>query len=108
MKSREYNRKGMLFFLAPEYGGDAVTGGGHPADSVVPASEAIDDAFGQNAGGHGNNPGPGEPGNRSDSLPSQDEIAQRAQAIWEEEGRPEGRAEVHWRRAETELAQGGQ
>jgi hypothetical protein len=34
-----------------------------------------------------------------------EEITQRAQQIWEEEGRPEGRAEEHWLRAEAELAQ---
>jgi len=32
-----------------------------------------------------------------------DQIALRAQALWEEEGRPEGKAEDHWLRAETEL-----
>jgi hypothetical protein len=32
-----------------------------------------------------------------------DRIRQRAQEIWEQEGRPEGRAEEHWARAEREL-----
>jgi hypothetical protein len=32
-----------------------------------------------------------------------DRIRQRAQEIWEQEGRPEGRAEDHWARAEREL-----
>jgi hypothetical protein len=31
-------------------------------------------------------------------------IKQRAYALWEQEGRPEGRAEEHWRRAEAEVA----
>jgi len=31
-------------------------------------------------------------------------IRQRAQAIWEREGRPEGRHEHHWREAEKEIA----
>lgn len=40
--------------------------------------------------------------------PSEQRIKQRAYEIWEEEGRPEGRAQDHWRRAEAELAgQGG-
>ena len=40
-----------------------------------------------------------------------DRIRQRAQEIWEQEGRPEGRAEEHWARAERELGpspKGGQ
>ena len=32
-----------------------------------------------------------------------DQIAARAFEIWVEEGRPEGRAEIHWLRAEREL-----
>jgi hypothetical protein len=31
-------------------------------------------------------------------------IRQRAYQLWEEEGRPEGRAESHWHRAEAEVA----
>ena len=96
------------FFFAPEYGGDAVTGGGHPADSPVPAEEAIDDAFAQDARGRGNTPGVGVPGSRTNPVgPSQDEITRRARALWEEEGRPEGRAEEHWLRAESELRERG-
>ena len=34
-------------------------------------------------------------------------IRSRAHEIWEEEGRPEGHAEEHWRQAEAELAQIG-
>ena len=33
----------------------------------------------------------------------EDEICRHAYEIWEREGRPEGRAEEHWRRAEAEL-----
>jgi hypothetical protein len=35
------------------------------------------------------------------------EIARRAYALWEEEGRPEGREKEHWTRAEAEVAPGG-
>lgn len=31
-------------------------------------------------------------------------VRERAHAIWLEEGRPEGQAEQHWSRAETEFA----
>lgn len=33
-----------------------------------------------------------------------DRVEQRAYEIWEEEGRPEGRAEAHWTRAEAEVS----
>ncbi len=33
-----------------------------------------------------------------------DRVEQRAYEIWEEEGRPEGRAEAHWSRAEAEVS----
>lgn len=36
----------------------------------------------------------------------EERIRRRAHAIWEEEGRPEGRQEEHWRRARRELASG--
>src|SRR3954467_5142326 len=98
---RSYPKK-PIFFFAPEYGGDSVSGGGHPADSSVPATEAIDDAFGQNAGGRGKTPGVGVPGSRTNPV-SHDEISRRAQAIWEEEGRPEGKAQDHWMRAVADL-----
>jgi hypothetical protein len=32
-----------------------------------------------------------------------DRIKRRAYALWEEEGRPDGRAEEHWSRAEAEV-----
>jgi hypothetical protein len=90
-------------FFTPEYGGDAVSGGGHPADSPVPATEAADDAFAQDAAGSGKEPGVGVPGSRINPV-SHDEISWRAHAIWEEEGRPEGKAEEHWMRAVKELS----
>jgi hypothetical protein len=34
----------------------------------------------------------------------QAEITKRAHAIWEREGRPEGKAADHWQRAEAEIA----
>jgi hypothetical protein len=34
----------------------------------------------------------------------QGEITKRAHAIWESEGRPEGKAAEHWQRAEAEVA----
>ena len=34
---------------------------------------------------------------------SEDEIRQRAFQLWEQEGRPDGRAEDHWHAAEAEL-----
>jgi hypothetical protein len=95
--------RGRIFF-APEYGGNAVTGGGHPADSVVPAQEEIDDAFGQDQGGHAKTPGVGVPGSRNNPVePLHEHISRRAREFWEEKGRPEGKAEEHWRRAEEEL-----
>jgi hypothetical protein len=35
------------------------------------------------------------------------EIAARAYALWEQEGRPDGRSIEHWHRAERELASSG-
>ena len=35
---------------------------------------------------------------------SDENIRQRAQRIWEREGRPEGRADEHWQMARSELA----
>ncbi len=37
-------------------------------------------------------------------MPDENDIRQRAYAIWEEDGRPEGRQEEHWQRASMELA----
>jgi hypothetical protein len=96
------------FFFSPEHGGDAVTGGGHPADDSLPAIEAINDAFAEDEPGRGKTPGVGEPGSRTNPVGgAREEIARRAQEIWEDEGRPEGRAEEHWLRAEAEIGQRG-
>jgi hypothetical protein len=101
---RFYN--GHRYRLYPEHGGNAVSGGGHPADSSVPASEAIGDAFGQNAGGCGVTPGVGVPGSKTNPVrPLDQEISQLAQTFWDQEGRPEGKAEEHWLPAEAELRQ---
>lgn len=40
----------------------------------------------------------------ADRPPTEEEIARLAHAIWEAEGRPEGRGPEHWRRAEAILA----
>ena len=37
-----------------------------------------------------------------------DRIARRAHALWEKEGRPEGRDKDHWAQAETEIVQVGE
>ncbi len=98
----------VRIFRAPEHGGDSVSGGGHPDDKPIPASEPVNDAFGQNERGHGNTPGVGVPGSQTNPVDvSEDRIAQRAQQLWEEEGRPDGRADDHWRRAEEELRRSG-
>ena len=40
-------------------------------------------------------------------MPDEDKFRERAYAIWEEDGRPEGRQEEHWYRASTELGSAG-
>ena len=40
---------------------------------------------------------------RKQPVPSDESIRARANMIWEREGRPEGKAEVHWLRAKAEL-----
>jgi hypothetical protein len=40
---------------------------------------------------------------QSTATVNRDQITQRARQIWEQEGRPEGRAEVHWLMAEAQL-----
>ncbi|MCQ4158913.1 DUF2934 domain-containing protein [Roseomonas sp. GC11] len=37
----------------------------------------------------------------------EDRIRQRAYALWEAEGRPEGQEEAHWHRARAEIAAAG-
>ncbi len=93
------------FFPAPEHGGSTVSGGGDPSADSPPASEAIDDTFAQDDLGRGNTPGVGVPGSKSNQVLTHDGISERTHRIWEEEGRPEGAAEEHWRRAEEELQQ---
>lgn len=39
----------------------------------------------------------------SEAPASHDEIARRAYALWEEQGRPEGEHERHWQQAEQQL-----
>ncbi len=95
--------------LLPDHGGDTVSGGGHPSDSPVPPTEAIDDAFAQDARGHGNVPGVGVPGSRTNPVRSEDEdVSRRAYELWQTEGSPEGRAEEFWFRAEAELRPGAE
>jgi hypothetical protein len=96
-------RRSRLFF-SPEYGGDVVSGGGHPADSPVPAEEAIDEALGRDTHVHGRIGGIGVPGTKTNPVgQSRDEVARRAYELWEEAGRPDGRSEEFWLRAEEEF-----
>lgn len=95
-------RRGFLF--APEYGGNVVSGGGHPADSNVSPTEQIDDTFGQDQRGHGKTPGVGVPGSQNNPV-SEDagtRTSRRAYEMWEGDGRPDGRSEEYWLRAEEE------
>lgn len=46
---------------------------------------------------------PPAPGTATHKPPLVDDIARLAFQFYEEEGRPEGRAEEHWRRAEQTL-----
>ena len=41
-------------------------------------------------------------------MPDQDQISRRAYALWEQEGRPDGRHEDHWYRARQELSGAGE
>lgn len=47
---------------------------------------------------------PDEIGARGTDPAHEHKIRQRAHVLWEREGRPEHRAEEHWRRAEREIA----
>ena len=86
-------RRHNLFFAA-DHGADTVSVADHASDSSVPANEPIDDA-----------PGAGDPvpEAQTQSGALEEKISHRARAIWEEEGRPDGRAEEHWARAQREL-----
>ncbi|WP_249218874.1 DUF2934 domain-containing protein [Falsirhodobacter algicola] len=39
-------------------------------------------------------------------MDREQDIRDRAHAIWESEGRPEGQHEAHWRRASAEIDEG--
>ena len=43
--------------------------------------------------------------NSNNENPAHEDIAAIAESYWEEEGRPEGKAEEHWLRAEEALRQ---
>jgi hypothetical protein len=102
----ERNLKSRSFFFAPEHGGDAVTGGGHPANVSPPVAVEMADAFDDEPRGRGQVPGLGVPGTKTNPVGAfREAIEARAREIWEEEGRPDGRAEEHWLRAEAELGQ---
>ena len=47
---------------------------------------------------------PDQPGAAGGDGPRQQRLREIAHRIWEAEGRPDGRADVHWRAAEAELA----
>jgi Protein of unknown function (DUF2934) len=51
---------------------------------------------------------PDECGTLEATMNEEDRVRQRAHEIWEQEGRPEGRQEEHWRQAAAEIAAGGQ
>jgi DUF2934 family protein len=40
---------------------------------------------------------------KEEPMPDEDRIRRRAQAIWEREGRPEGRQQEHWAQARREI-----
>ena len=41
--------------------------------------------------------------NPSSTEPSEEDIAQLARKMWQEEGEPEGKADEHWARAREQL-----
>jgi hypothetical protein len=104
-------RRGRMF--APEHGGNVVKGGGHPSDSPVSLEQEIDDAFPQainrpsRALAHSRESAVAEAKRptRDDSSPSPTnaQISLLAWQFWNEEGRTDGHAEEHWRRAEEQL-----
>jgi hypothetical protein len=95
-----------MFFFAPDHGGDAISGGGHPANVSPPLDEAIADAYGDVVSGRGQVPGLGVPGSKGFPMGKlREQVEERAREIWELEGRPEGRAADHWLLAEAEIMQ---
>jgi hypothetical protein len=82
MKSLSFDdSRHALLFLMADHGGNAVKGGGHPADEAVPAEEEIRDALGNLVPQRGGIPGtndPGAPGSRTHTgqdKPMDDESA---------------------------------
>jgi DUF2934 family protein len=125
MNTHLFGERPLLMFT-PEHGGSAVKGGGHPSDSPVHAQEEIEDALGRTIAGRTNitgSPDRGVPGSKTNPVhkkrpaparaerrpenPSKEEISMLAWQFWQEEGRPEGKAEEHWRRAEEQLHERG-
>src|SRR6478735_5632050 len=100
------NHLGARRLFAPDHGGNAIKGGGKPSNSKTPAKEEINDALGGSTSGRGKVPGTGDPGvpGSKTNPPDRGKIAARAEQIWEQEGRPDGQADNHWRRAEEELS----
>ena len=89
------------------FSADGVAGGGNMSDTSPESIEALADSFDQAERGRGVTSGAGVPGTMG--LPVgklAERITERARQIWEEEGRPDGRAEEHWLRAEHEIAGG--
>ena len=86
------------------FSADGVAGGGNMSDTTPESVEALADSFDQAERGRGVTSAAGVPGTMG--LPVgklAERITERARQIWEEEGRPDGRAEEHWLRAEREL-----
>jgi hypothetical protein len=87
------------------FSADGVAGGGNMSDTSRESVEALADSFDQAERGRGVTSAEGVPGTMG--LPVgklAERITERARQIWEEEGRPDGRAEEHWLRAEAEIA----
>jgi hypothetical protein len=42
---------------------------------------------------------------RRKTMPDEEELRERAYALWEKDGRPDGRHDDHWHRAHEELSQ---
>lgn len=76
-----FSMRAERFLHAPEHGGNAVKGGGHPSDESVPAEEEIRDAQGNLVPSRGRVMGtndPGAPGSRTETAgdkPLEDESA---------------------------------
>lgn len=86
MNSDLPRRARLNMFFAPDGVGGPSSGGSSP-DAQLPANRDTSEMQ----------------GDTPHSMPTQADIAQLAQHYWEEEGRPEGRATDHWKRAEHTL-----